>query len=121
MKDTGPSPEVRRLVHARSGGICERCRAARAVDVHHRRARGMGGSTVGWINSPSNLVDLCRKCHEWVEANFTAALATGWKIGLADSPLDVRIQPLVGGEWIPAATGGRWVYVPPDGDSPSWF
>jgi hypothetical protein len=39
---------------------CERC-AAKAVDIHHIDARGMGGTTAPEV--PENLMALCKKCH----------------------------------------------------------
>jgi hypothetical protein len=38
---------------------CEIC-SARAVDIHHIEARGMGGSEKDSID---NLMAVCRKCH----------------------------------------------------------
>jgi len=40
---------------------CEVCNAT-AVDIHHIESRGMGGSKTA--DEPSNLMALCRKCHE---------------------------------------------------------
>ena len=45
----------RKLVSARSGGVCERCGAIRAAGKHHRVKRSQGGR---W--TPSNIVDLSR-------------------------------------------------------------
>jgi len=39
---------------------CEICKA-RAVDIHHIEARGMGGSKKS--DNIENLMALCRKCH----------------------------------------------------------
>lgn len=39
---------------------CEVC-GGRAVDIHHIRARGMGGGEDGGIE---NLMAVCRKCHD---------------------------------------------------------
>ena len=39
---------------------CEVC-GATAVDIHHIRARGMGGSK--HRDHPENLIALCRRCH----------------------------------------------------------
>ena len=40
---------------------CEVCNS-RAVDIHHIKARGMGGSKDK--DTPDNLMALCRPCHE---------------------------------------------------------
>lgn len=122
MRDTGPSIGVRQAVHTRSGGVCERCRRATAVDVHHRRARGMGGSSWPGINKITNLVDLCRPCHEWTEGHLSDAEATGWKIRLGSTidPGTVPLRPVVGPAWLPAEDGGRWEHVAVD-DVRHWF
>jgi 5-methylcytosine-specific restriction endonuclease McrA len=39
---------------------CEVC-GSRAVDIHHIKARGMGGSKNA--NDITNLMALCRRCH----------------------------------------------------------
>lgn len=41
---------------------CEVC-SATAVDIHHINSRGMGGSLLA--DDPSNLMAMCRKCHEY--------------------------------------------------------
>lgn len=40
---------------------CEIC-YAKAVDIHHIQARGMGGSKTA--DTIENLMAVCRKCHE---------------------------------------------------------
>ena len=46
---------------------CEAC-GARAVDVHHIDARGMGGDPTAGKDVIENLVGLCREHHELAEA-----------------------------------------------------
>jgi 5-methylcytosine-specific restriction enzyme A len=73
---TGPSDTTRLAVWVRCGGVCERCGRERAGDPHHRDGRRMGGSrAVPWINRLSNLLGLCRKCHDWVETEGRAGLS----------------------------------------------
>jgi hypothetical protein len=73
---TGVTTLTRRLVLERDGASCVSC--GRPVDVsagryslHHRVARGMGGSKAPWINLPANLLTLCGSgttaCHGWTE------------------------------------------------------
>lgn len=57
---------------ARAGGVCEAvfvedCNG-RVEQLHHRRARGMGGSRKADINSPANLVAICAPCHQAIES-----------------------------------------------------
>lgn len=40
---------------------CEIC-MSKAVDIHHIKPRGMGGSKKS--DTPDNLMALCRRCHE---------------------------------------------------------
>ena len=88
---TGPTPATVELVWERDGGRCARCgaglqRSARGTgwSLHHRRPRGMGGSRVGWVNLPPNLVLLCGSgvtgCHGWVESNRAEAIELGWLV-----------------------------------------
>lgn len=42
---------------------CEVCKNP-AVDIHHINARGMGGDPQGKKDVFSNLMALCRNCHE---------------------------------------------------------
>jgi len=39
---------------------CENC-GATAVDIHHIKAKGMGGSKI--LDTKENLIALCRDCH----------------------------------------------------------
>ena len=125
MTDTGPDAGTRRVVSGRSRGLCERCGARPGVDVHHRRARGSGGSTAPGINTPANLVHLCRVCHEWVEAHWEAATAAGWKISLQQPPTDaagIPLRDLSGRAFLLDGEGGKWVrQTGSELDEPDWF
>lgn len=85
-RDTGPTRDVRAIVWARANGCCERC-GQRITDnmyssVHHRKARGLGGSSDARLNEPSNLVLLCGSgttdCHGFVESHRNDAHRVGW-------------------------------------------
>jgi len=45
---------------------CERCYAP-AIDVHHILFKGMGGRSRD--DRDSNLIALCRNCHEWAHGS----------------------------------------------------
>ena len=47
-------PRVRRLIVARSGGVCEGCGHADATEMHHRKYKSRGGK-----DTPSNALHLC--------------------------------------------------------------
>ena len=53
------SRATRLLIRERSDGICEWCHRLPARQMHHRAARGMGGSSAPWVDLPSNGLDLC--------------------------------------------------------------
>ncbi len=96
---TGVPYRTLRLVLDRAADQCERCGSLSPADVHHRRARGMGGTRDPEIHSPANLVVLCRDCHTWVEHNRTEATAHGWLVPRRDprDPADVPV--FIDPEW----------------------
>lgn len=121
-RSTGPSRGVVDLVLERAGGRCELgfepLRGFRGVhyDVHHRRPRRMGGSRQPDTNSPSNLVVLCRRCHEVVETCRGDAYFDGWLLASRDDP--ARIAVRLGGErfaWLTA--DGGYLFEPPEATS----
>lgn len=75
--------ECRRIVEARSEGLCEVC-GKQGHSVHHRRKRSAGGP---W--SPSNCIKACGSgvtgCHGWIEAHPKDAMDRGlWVSRYAD-------------------------------------
>lgn len=55
-------------------GVCERCKAARATDVHEPLLRSRGGD----ITDPDQCVALCRSCHDFVHNFPLIALEEGF-------------------------------------------
>lgn len=104
---TGAEREARRIVYARSGGLCELC-GHRAESWSHRRASGQGGE---W--AASNGLHLCgdgvRGCHGWLEAHPLWADAGGWRLVHRDP--DPAVTPV----WLP----GGWVLLADDGGKSS--
>lgn len=91
-RDTGPCEAVRLLVRGRAGDRCEACgRRGELLDQHHRRPRGLGGSSDPATNRPANLVLLCRQCHRWVEAHRSVALDMGWLVLQGHDPASVPL------------------------------
>lgn len=100
-KDTGPSAAVRRLVAARSGGMCEAAACWQAAtELHHRRPRRMGGSSDPTTNLPANLLDLCRGHHSRAESNRTEALAWGLLLHANQDPIHVPVVSRHGRVWL---------------------
>lgn len=86
-RDTGPDRHTRFLLEVRAASCCEVCGlsvAQRFFSVHHRVARGMGGTRAGWANALSNLLLLCGSgttgCHGEIESNRDRAYANGWLV-----------------------------------------
>lgn len=91
--------EARAIVRARSNGVCEGCRRARATDWSHRVSRAQGGP---W--TPSNGLDLCHPDHMWLHLNPAAAGELGWYLKSWQDPLTV-----------PAVVGGLRVLLDDEG------
>lgn len=92
--------DVREAVWKRDGGMCVWC-AHWATDIHHRQPRAMGGSTDPAINLPSNLVSLCRLCHDRTESYRSRARAYGLLVSRPLKPSTVRVF----------LRESRWVYL----------
>jgi len=117
------------LLLTRSGGQCEartsKCLAPggriegmlprEQVSVQHRRAQGMGGTSLDTTNDLANLLILCGTgvtgCHGWIECEQRAAARErGLWVGhdyRDGQPVPVAEYPLV--LW-----SGRQVYLHPD-------
>lgn len=71
--------KVRRFVQGRSDGRCEaRCApscAGRGEHAHHQLMRSQGGA-----DDPSNLLWVCRPCHDWIHQHPADSYAAGWLI-----------------------------------------
>jgi 5-methylcytosine-specific restriction endonuclease McrA len=94
-RQTGPDTQVRLFVLARSGHLCERCKASRDfLQLHHRLPRRAGGTRNPLSNDPSNLAVLCWRCHRDVESNRSAAYQAGWLLHAGDDPRTVTPIPL---------------------------
>ena len=65
-------PLVKRLLEERP--VCQRCFRQRSTDVHEVKTRARGGS----ITDESNLVCLCRPCHDLITRDPKTAQERGW-------------------------------------------
>jgi len=102
---TGFPLRVREQITRRANGACERCgMAAPAYQHHHRRPRGMGGSSAEDTNVASNALNFCVSCHTEVEANRTDGLRYGWLVRQGCKP-----------EQVPVLRKGEWVFLRNDG------
>ena len=88
MSGTGFPRDVIDTVNERSGELCEAALPGcegRAVDIQHRRPRGMGGTAKRaraglHTNCPCNAVAACRACHGWMESHAPEARVLGLAI-----------------------------------------
>lgn len=75
---TRPPQAVRRLVLGRDQW-CVRCGTSWALEVHHRRIKGMGGDRREHTDCPCNLLVLCHGDHHGVHhGDRDEAEAFGW-------------------------------------------
>lgn len=105
---TGFPRRVRDQIVARANGACERCGVpVNVFQIHHRRPRGMGGSTAEDTNRASNGLCVCVSCHGDIEANREDALKYGWLVRQGQDPVAVRV--LRRGQWVTLANDG-WMH-----------
>ena len=76
------SAAVRKLVHARDGRWCILCGGyfPDGIELHHRRIKGIGGSTAEHAHCCCALVSLCggpQGCHRYAHLNRPEAEAEG--------------------------------------------
>lgn len=100
---------------ARSYGLCEGCRSYHGsrLDPAHRIARGMGGvhrAEAARVNHVTNLLRLCRTCHDRTEHADTwqECASMGWRLDRADDPAAVPAL-------IHTVQGYGWWYLTSDG------
>jgi 5-methylcytosine-specific restriction enzyme A len=83
MSRTGFTAHAAEMILARSEGSCEvmsRVCVTTASDMHHRRARGMGGTKRLDTNLAANGLAICRRCHMYVESERQWAINKGFLV-----------------------------------------
>lgn len=72
---------------------CALCQSRDSLDVHHRHARGAGGSANSRTSfGMDNLITLCRIHHREVEANPDWARSVGLRVDAGQDPLAVPVM-----------------------------
>jgi hypothetical protein len=96
-RKTGPDRATVEALFERSRERCERC-GGRGEQIHHRRARGAGGTRREDANMLQNLVHICAPCHAHIESNRAWAYEHGWLVRQWADPAyqPVRMQ----GSWV---------------------
>ena len=111
---TGLSRETREAVYARDGYSCVRCFRTSGLSVHHRRPRGMGGTSLDDVHHKANLITLhgdgVTGCHGWVESHRTLAYALGY---LCPSWEDPEAWPVYRGRGVWQQPGESWTPAQP--------
>lgn len=113
-----PRP-VRDLIEARAGGVCELCGVLPVAQIHHRRPRGMGGTSDPGTNRAANGLALCSCCHDVVEGRSVLhpqlgrvrgsraeSERKGWLISRLspDAPDEVPVWTAIG--WVQLSNSG---------------
>lgn len=80
----------KKTVAERDNFICQSC-GLPAVDVHHRKVKGMGGSHDPSVHSLANLICLCRNCHDYIHANPLESYGFGFLVRNSDDPFDIPV------------------------------
>jgi 5-methylcytosine-specific restriction enzyme A len=85
--------QVRETIYERAQGCCERCGSSGSDwQIHHRRPRGMGGTSRTDSGSAANALLLHPSCHEWVERNRSVAYDLGYLVHQQDDPCEVPVK-----------------------------
>jgi len=94
------SPAARRLIVARSGGVCEGCGVAPAAQIHHRLFKSRSG-----FGNPANGLHVCGfgnnqndGCHGTAHAGYVGE-SLGWSIRSGFDPLLVPTFRRVDATW----------------------
>jgi hypothetical protein len=118
-KDTIPK-NVRRMVTERDMGLCVHC-GTPAVHIHHRRLKGMGGTSAEHAHCPCDLVSVCLEHHDRAHRDRFFGLAEGLIVP-ASTPLPGLLPVMIhgpqdgnGARAYPTCDG-RWIKYQPDGD-----
>lgn len=99
-RNTGPTPATVELCWERDRGACVDC-GVRLIfsqrgqlggwDLQHRKARGMGGTKDPAINSPVNLIPLCKACHALAESRDEGSKERGMFVSRFVDPASVAV------------------------------
>lgn len=92
---------ARKVVYARSGGVCERCAQQKAAEWQHRKNRSQGGE---W--TAENGLHLCSPCHRHVTEHPAEGREYGWAVSRECDPATKRVL---------IQDGARWVWLTEDG------
>lgn len=115
----GFPPRVRAAILDRSSGWCELCGTEPVAQVHHRRPRGLGGTSDPTVNRAANGLAVCAPCHDVIEGRSVVHPRLGRVRGSrAESErkgwLISRLSPDAPDE-VPVWTADGWVQLSDSG------
>ena len=97
--------ETKQAVWERAKNRCELCGGSGgARHFHHRRPRGMGGTSRVDSGGAANALLLHPACHERVERDRKHAIGLGWLVDQASDPEQVPVR-LFDGWWLLTSDG----------------
>ena len=108
---------IRQQAIERDHGACIACGVDGALDVHHRRIRGMGGDSRPHTHCLCNAATVCRRlCHRWAHLRRREAQAQGFVVPRA-TLLPGSVSLMVhgaggGGSALYPTCDGQWSSVP---------
>jgi 5-methylcytosine-specific restriction enzyme A len=105
------STATRVLIFKRANGKCEACGLPilGAAQDHHRRPRGMGGSSDPFTDGAANGLRVHPGCHEGIERNRTWALERGLLLSQWQVPSEHRVKLWSG--WALLGDDGTLVHI----------
>jgi hypothetical protein len=84
-------------VETRAGWECEACgfTISDKPEFHHRRARGMGGSSAQLLDVAVNLIRIHQRCHAWIHAHPAVSRKHNWIIRRVEEASDLtpKVNP----------------------------
>lgn len=86
--------EVVAEVEERAGWACEACGATVSgkPDLHHRKARGIGGTSEEDLDVATNIIRIHPRCHAWIHAHPRVGREHGWIVRRGDDPAQVEVK-----------------------------
>ncbi len=95
---------------------CVRCGQFGSLDAQHRKARGVGGTADPATSfGMTNLVSLCRPCHNYVETHREYARSNGYAVSQWQSPELVPVMHWLYGLCFLTPTGWEPIPKGPEG------
>ncbi|MFC8531885.1 hypothetical protein [Nocardia sp. NPDC057227] len=116
----GFSPEVKAIVAARSKGRCELAADCPhpPSEYHHRAPRGLGGTSLAWVNSASNSLHICQAHHSHLESHRAEAYANGWLVRRNGNRTAADVPVLLSEGWrLLTDHGYKWPAPTPEGEA----